>query len=272
MNQIGIYKITSPSNKVYVGQSININARFKSYLRLSSNKKQSRLYNSFLKYGIINHKFEILEECNIELLNERERHYQDLYDVIGKNGLNCRLTFTNDKSGVISNETKLKLKNTSSKKVIDVLHNIYYYSAKECALKNNIEPYILRNKLNHTTINDTFFLYENEIPMEGINYNCVKITSKDKKIINVETGKIYYSLIKCCKQNNLNYSTLKRKLNGGRKNNTCFKYLSENDYLIIKYKELLTKALNVNKLSPFNIYDSEYIEILREKILKLEIK
>ena len=47
MNQIGIYKITSPSNKVYVGQSININARFKSYLRLSSNKKQSRLYNSF---------------------------------------------------------------------------------------------------------------------------------------------------------------------------------------------------------------------------------
>jgi len=30
---IGIYKITSPSNKVYIGQSINIEKRFKSYKR-----------------------------------------------------------------------------------------------------------------------------------------------------------------------------------------------------------------------------------------------
>lgn len=28
---IGIYKITSPSNRIYIGQSIDIEARWKSY-------------------------------------------------------------------------------------------------------------------------------------------------------------------------------------------------------------------------------------------------
>lgn len=30
---IGIYKITSPSGKVYIGQSVNIKERFKSHLK-----------------------------------------------------------------------------------------------------------------------------------------------------------------------------------------------------------------------------------------------
>ena len=29
---IGIYKITSPTNRVYIGQSVNIKKRFRSYI------------------------------------------------------------------------------------------------------------------------------------------------------------------------------------------------------------------------------------------------
>jgi hypothetical protein len=42
---IGIYKITSPLKKIYIGQSINIENRFKGYKK-SLKKAQIKLYNS----------------------------------------------------------------------------------------------------------------------------------------------------------------------------------------------------------------------------------
>lgn len=79
-----IYKITSPSNKIYIGQTTSPKIRFKSYKNLNC-KGQSYLYHSFLKYGIKNHVFEILESYNrdidISLLNDREIFYiKDLKD------------------------------------------------------------------------------------------------------------------------------------------------------------------------------------------------
>lgn len=105
---IGIYKITSPTNKVYIGQSINIKERITTYKR-NDCKPQKALYSSLLKYGFNNHKFEILELCDIEQLNEKERYYQDLYQAVGKNGLNLKLTTTKDRSGKLSEETLKKL-------------------------------------------------------------------------------------------------------------------------------------------------------------------
>lgn len=72
---IGIYQIISPSNKVYIGQSINLNNRFKFYEKLKC-KQQPQIFNSLLKYGFENHKIEILEECSLEMLNERENFYK----------------------------------------------------------------------------------------------------------------------------------------------------------------------------------------------------
>lgn len=63
---IGIYKITSLSDRIYIGQSTNINKRLNSYKSsLCNSKKQTRLYNSFKKYGVKNHSFEILEVCDV---------------------------------------------------------------------------------------------------------------------------------------------------------------------------------------------------------------
>lgn len=105
---IGIYKITSPSDRVYIGQSIAIERRFNQYTSVNNCKTQSKLYNSFIKHGINNHKFEVVIECQEAQLNELERYYQDLYNVI-HSGLNCTLTTTSTKTGRHSEETKNKI-------------------------------------------------------------------------------------------------------------------------------------------------------------------
>jgi hypothetical protein len=60
---VGIYKITSPSGKIYIGQSVEIKRRFNSYKRMYvKNKGVVKLYRSFLKYGADNHIFEVVCE------------------------------------------------------------------------------------------------------------------------------------------------------------------------------------------------------------------
>ena len=96
---IGIYKITSPTNRVYIGQSMDVEKRIYRYRYLQGLVNQTRLYKSIIKYGYNNHTFEIITLCYEEQLNEFERDFQEAYDVLSVNGLNCKLTTTNDKSG-----------------------------------------------------------------------------------------------------------------------------------------------------------------------------
>jgi len=114
---IGIYKITSPSGKVYIGQAINTYKRLESYKGLYC-KSQTKLYNSLVKYGFFEHVFEVIEECTKEELNIRERYWQDFYDVLSEKGLNCRLTQTDSKSGHCSQETRNKIRDTNLQKGI----------------------------------------------------------------------------------------------------------------------------------------------------------
>jgi group I intron endonuclease len=109
--KIGIYKITSPSNKIYIGQSNNILYRWKyGYFNYKCNK-QTKLFNSLKKYGYENHKFEIIEECDINLLDEREIYWGECFNVLGSEGLNCRL---GDGKGKLSEETKQKMRKPKS--------------------------------------------------------------------------------------------------------------------------------------------------------------
>lgn len=73
---VGIYKITNKINgHCYIGQSTNIANRWqrhKNYPALLSNYP---LYRAFRKYGVDNFTFEVLEECSLEVLDEREIFY-----------------------------------------------------------------------------------------------------------------------------------------------------------------------------------------------------
>lgn len=95
MKKIGIYKITSPKGRIYIGQSTNIVKRF-AYYEKGYCKGQPRLLNSLKKYGYSNHDFSIIEECCVERLNEKERYWQEFYKVLGKKGLNCLYTTVGD--------------------------------------------------------------------------------------------------------------------------------------------------------------------------------
>lgn len=110
MATIGVYKITSPSGKVYIGQSVNIEQRWNDYNKPSYFKRcnQPKLKNSALKYGIKNHKFEILTSCSIEELNTYERYYQEVYNSV-KEGLNC--VYVDEVNGTYlhTEETKRKI-------------------------------------------------------------------------------------------------------------------------------------------------------------------
>jgi group I intron endonuclease len=74
MKVSGIYSITSPTNKVYIGLSKDIYKRWQSYRLLCNFKCQKLLHNSIKKYGYENHIFEILEVCDPDekILAERE--------------------------------------------------------------------------------------------------------------------------------------------------------------------------------------------------------
>jgi group I intron endonuclease len=89
---IGIYKITNPKGKTYIGQSTNVYERWNQGHKYGCNRKNGvgkKLKNSLKKYGWVNHKHELLEECLIEQLEEREIYWIDYYDSY-KNGLNSQ--------------------------------------------------------------------------------------------------------------------------------------------------------------------------------------
>lgn len=90
---IGIYKITSPSNNVYIGQSVNIELRISKYKSISIVQKQPKIFRSIQKYGWENHTWEILEICEISQLDERETfHKKKIIEELGwARALFCKL-------------------------------------------------------------------------------------------------------------------------------------------------------------------------------------
>lgn len=90
---VGIYKITSPSNRVYIGQSWNIDKRKKDHRNY---KGATILANSIKKYGFDSHFFEVVHELpnDVEqkVLDDYEQLYIDAYR-------NCGLVLMNLKEG-----------------------------------------------------------------------------------------------------------------------------------------------------------------------------
>lgn len=88
--KIGIYKITNLiNNKIYIGQSKNIYRRWYSH-RCDYKNKDLPLYNSIRKYGIDNFSFEIIEECQINQLSEKEDYWINHYNSYVPNGYNIK--------------------------------------------------------------------------------------------------------------------------------------------------------------------------------------
>ena len=104
---VGIYKIENPKGRIYIGQSKDIEVRWRDYRSLRC-KGQRKLYYSLNKYGIDRHIFTVQEECELSVLNEKERYWQEYYKVL-EGGLNLEINKTTGERKVISEETRERM-------------------------------------------------------------------------------------------------------------------------------------------------------------------
>ena len=85
---IGIYKITNKkTGKSYIGQSNDIERRFKEHQQKGASSRIP-LDVAIQKYGKDTFDYEVIEECDLSQLNEKEEYYIQLYDT-KNNGYNC---------------------------------------------------------------------------------------------------------------------------------------------------------------------------------------
>lgn len=110
----GIYKITNKINqKIYIGQSKNIEYRWKQHIyEMNENyKSHYSIHKALKKYGIENFTFEIIEITKEEELFDREKYWIQYYNSYNK-GYNE--TVGGDSGLALKGEKnpKAKLKNT----------------------------------------------------------------------------------------------------------------------------------------------------------------
>jgi group I intron endonuclease len=117
---IGIYKITNPKGKIYIGQSIDIKDRLRRYKNLNC-KQQYKIYNSLIKYSHENHKFEIIEECLESELTVKEQYWIKYH-----NSINEGLNLIQSKGGKRSNKVKYEHTEEFKNNLIQRLNNNKY--------------------------------------------------------------------------------------------------------------------------------------------------
>lgn len=122
----GIYKITNKTtNKVYIGQAIDIRRRWAAHLSVANRIKEGRCLErekkSPIDVSLSHHDYkdfnwEIIEECALELLNEREIYWINFYNsyLNGYNATKGGQSFQRDVPEYVSYIKDL-LKNTSLK-------------------------------------------------------------------------------------------------------------------------------------------------------------
>lgn len=80
----GIYKITNlKNNMVYIGQSTNVKKRVKAHIQASigiSTIASQTVHDAMADEGLENFAFQLVEECEKDKLNNREKYYIDYYD------------------------------------------------------------------------------------------------------------------------------------------------------------------------------------------------
>lgn len=194
-NKCGIYKITSPTGKIYIGRSVNIRKRAFAYLKYSNSIRQRKLFNSFDKYGIESHNIEIIHECDVNELDYCEiKLIADFNSVV--EGLNCSTGGVNYKT---SEETRnlLRLKQKA------------YWSNPEN--KRIRIPWCKGKKMSEE--------FKKSISQSRKNSKKCKLGNnpKAKLVLDLSTGIYYDTLKEACEALCMNYRTVKYHVQGKSK-------------------------------------------------------
>lgn len=155
----GIYKIENLINgKIYIGQSIDIQRRFQEHKRDNDN---CRIHQALRKYGIKNFSFEIVEECELSQLDEKEKYWIKYFDSF-HNGYNATTGGNQDiipaieacKKKVFQYDFDLQLINT-------------YNGVREASRQTGIHPSSIGECCRHILqqAGGYIFRYENDPPI-----------------------------------------------------------------------------------------------------------
>jgi group I intron endonuclease len=193
---ICVYKITSPSGKVYIGSTVNWRERLSAYNRLDC-EKQTKLYSSLKKYGPEKHIFEVVEYCSIDCLRQKEHYYGQLFNVLSKHGLNHKLPKFGE--GFVSVSEEFRLANGIRKKGNTYTKGRKYgpnvrakISASKKGISNGPHTKETKEKMSASA-------------MGGKNHNAIIL-------LNIETG-IYYECFKdAAFAYNMKYNTFRSRL------------------------------------------------------------
>lgn len=254
----GIYKITAKHNgKVYIGQSNDIYTRWRSHWKQVNRGDNDYLHNCMRKYGKDNFEYEIIEECNQDIINEREKYWIQHYDSYN-NGLNLTLGGEGVKGKVFSYEEKEKMRNYAknvgrSKPVlqIDTAGNIVneWRSCKEIGkttdmLSTNIHD-CLKHKGGYRLAYGYIWLYKEEYLNDGLNLDLYLSKNRDtlcNRIYQIDKNnkknvvKIWDDIHQIISENpNYKYSSIYSACNGQRKSMYGFIWVYENNYTENEY-------------------------------------
>lgn len=205
-----IYRIVSPSGKVYIGQSFSLKDRVYRYSNLKC-KNQRRLYSSLLKYGWHSHFFSIVCSGSYypEHLNKLEQdfiaHYKS--NVVGLN-----ISSGGNLNSYHSQETKAKM--SESGKIRSEAH-------RAAIRKQNKERIFSDDTRKKMSLSAKAKIVTQQ-HRDNIKKNHVNTLAK--LVLDLETG-IYYdngNLASIAK--GINRHTLKNMLNGNKRNKTQLIY------------------------------------------------
>ena len=238
---IGIYKITNPGGKSYIGLSREIEVRWNSYKNMQFQSTNTKLRKSLEEYGYENHTFEVLEEVelvkdtygkNTALLRKRERYWIKELDTF-YNGLNsngggsgCNSHTEESKRKISEANSKPKPKDFGINRSKDFYTDEWRKKISE-ATKGRVSP--MKGKVGP---NRGKVMSEEQKQKIG-NANKGKTRSKDfrhslsKKVLHIESNTTYDSITQAAKELNLPYAGVSMCCSGKRKSTkgNTFKYV-----------------------------------------------
>ncbi len=215
----GIYKVTNNINgKVYIGQSVDIYSRWQHHKSCCVNQKcheyNSPFYRALRKYGIENFVFEIIEQCSVDELDDKEIFYIKYYNsfvhfensngynnsIGGNQGSRFRVKSQEEKMKIAKNRKyKIGIENPLNKTVL--YNGIMYDNVKDFVKKEKI-PYsvnTVKNWLNGSKAMP-FLYYDKGLMYE---HNGEKRHRRDKEYKKCNKtwidGKCFKSVSECSK-------------------------------------------------------------------------
>jgi group I intron endonuclease len=191
---IGIYKITNPQGKIYIGQSKDIFNRFHQYQREDIRTMGVKLSESICKYGSDNHFYEILEECDTSLLDEKEKFYINQLNTKEK-GLNSTI----GGNGLIQHSLESRRAISQSKK------------GKPSPFKGKIRSFKGRTSPTKGYKRTSQSIQSQKERMTGVKQN-------GKKIKNILTGKEWISASQCALELEVSVTTIFNWVKKGNNN------------------------------------------------------